>query len=70
MERLEKFYSISELVELLGVSASSIYRSINEGKLKRTKIGKLARFKHSDVEAYLQAVGNKPVYCPATGKTH
>lgn len=70
MEKLEKFYSINELAELLGISTSGIYRYINNGKLKRTKIGKLTRFKHSDVEAYLQAVGNNPTYCPATGETH
>ena len=51
---LEKMYSVKELIALGIGSSSSIYRWIDCGELKKTKIGKLVRFKASDVQAFLE----------------
>ena len=52
-QELEKMYSVKELIELGIGSSSSIYRWIDKGELKKTKVGKLVRFKLSDVQAFL-----------------
>lgn len=57
----EKMLTANELAQLWGVSVYTIHRLANQkGGLKGYKVGKLTRFKPSDVEAYLAANEIRP----------
>jgi len=48
-------YRISELVQLIGVSRSTIYRLIKENKFPRPlKIGKISLWAKEDIERWLK----------------
>lgn len=50
-----KYYSVNEIAEMLSFSRPTIYKIINEGKLKATRINKQLRIKHSDYIDYVAA---------------
>ena len=57
----EKLLTAKELAEQWGVSVYHIYRITNQKDgLKGYKVGRLIRYKPSDVEAYLAAQEIKP----------
>lgn len=57
----EKLLSANELAQLWGVSVYTIHRLANQRNgLKACKIGRLTRFRPSDVEAYLATNEIKP----------
>ncbi|HEX2920670.1 MAG TPA: helix-turn-helix domain-containing protein [Bacteroidales bacterium] len=48
-----KFYSINEVAEMLSFSRPTIYKIINEGKLKTIRINGQMRIKHIDLTDYI-----------------
>lgn len=53
---MKRFYSVKEVSEILGFSTNTVYKYLDEGKLKGRRIGK-GRFKipHEEIEPYLSA---------------
>jgi excisionase family DNA binding protein len=54
----DRYLTFKELMEALNVGRSSIYRRVADGTLPAPiQIGKLKRFKKSEVEAALERLG-------------
>jgi len=51
---IEKWYSIEEIAEHLGVSKDTIYRWISKKQMPATKIGRQWKFKLSEVESWVR----------------
>ena len=51
---MEKLYTVKEVTEIMNVHRYTIYRHIDEGLLKATKVGKSYRIKESDLKYYLK----------------
>lgn len=54
LEEEPKFYTVQQLAELLQVTKMTIYRLIQRGELPYYAIGRLMRFRQSDVEEFLK----------------
>lgn len=50
---MEQFYSVKQVQEILKVDRITIYRMLNDGRLKGIKIGQQWRFPHSEIERML-----------------
>jgi excisionase family DNA binding protein len=50
---MEEFYSVKQVQEILKVDRITIYRMLNDGRLKGIKIGQQWRFPHSEIERML-----------------
>jgi excisionase family DNA binding protein len=60
MTRIQKHYRIPEVMHLLGLSQSTIYRIVDEGRLKLVKVGKRASAVPADsLRAYMQGASEK-----------
>jgi type IV pilus assembly protein PilB len=63
----EEFLSLQEAAQFLFVSKSTLYRLLNQGKLRGMKAGKQWRFRKADLVAYMQrgpaalALANLPI---------
>lgn len=53
----ERWLSISEICKHLGVSNDTIYKWINKHSLPAYRIGRLWKFKKSQVDAWVEAGG-------------
>lgn len=51
----EKWSSLEEMAEHLGVSKDTIYRWITNNKMPAHKIGRLWKFKISEVDAWIKS---------------
>ena len=54
---MEKLYTIGEVAESLRVSKPSIYRLMSSGQLKSIKIGGRTLFKESEIERFIDSLG-------------
>jgi excisionase family DNA binding protein len=52
---IREFYTVSQLAELLQLTEMTIYRMINRGELPCYAIGRVKRFRHRDVEEFLDS---------------
>lgn len=52
-EAKPEFYTVSQLADLLQLTPMTIYRMVRRGELACHSIGRIKRFRHSDVEAFL-----------------
>lgn len=52
----EKFLTIKQVAELLGVTEPTLWRWNKEGILKRVKVGNKVRYKESDVKKVLEGM--------------
>ena len=52
-EKPKEFYSIKELAVYLNISQRTLLRIIERGELPYYVIGRVRRFRHADIEAYL-----------------
>ena len=52
---IEKWVGIKEIAEHLGISIVTIYRWVENGKIPCHKIGKLWKFKPSEVDAWVNS---------------
>ncbi len=48
-----KYYSINEVAEMLSFSRPTVYKTINDGKVKAIRINGQMRIKHSDLTEYI-----------------
>lgn len=51
---MQKMYSVKDIVELTGLSRRTIYRHMEEGRLKGIKIVGSWRFTEEQVQAYIK----------------
>jgi len=52
-----RWVSVAEVAEHLGVRRESVYRWVNEGKIPGSKIGRLWKFKLEQVDAWVETGG-------------
>ena len=57
---MERLLNINELAQMLGVEQSTIYAWTHQKTIPFIKIGKLVRFRLSDVESWLETKMVKP----------
>lgn len=55
----EKFYTIEQVAEMLQVVYLTVYRWIQDEKLKAVKAGKQYRIRQSDLDKFLEAKENE-----------
>ncbi len=60
MQQTEPWVSLDEIARYVGVSKDSIHRWIRQRKLPAHKVGRLWKFKVSQVDAWVQAGKAKP----------
>lgn len=51
---IEPWYSVDEISKYLGVSKESIYRWLEKGNIPAHKVGKLWKFKPSEVDQWVK----------------
>lgn len=54
---VERWYSLKEVMEHLGVSRDTIMKWIEQKNMPAAKIGRLWKFKISEVDAWIKANG-------------
>ena len=57
MESVERWLSVEEIAQHLGVSKETIYRWLERGKIPAHRIGRLWKFKISEVDGWVVAGG-------------
>ncbi len=57
MEQLERWLSVNEIGEHLGVSKETIYRWLDKQKIPAKRVGKLWKFKASEVDRWIENDG-------------
>ncbi len=50
----KEFLDIRDLSECLSIKKSTLYAMVENGELPHYKIGRLIRFKHNDVDAWME----------------
>ena len=51
---MQEYYTLKEVSEILSIKVKTLYKWVNEGKLKSVKIGgKLVRVKKEDLEEFI-----------------
>lgn len=50
-------YTVPEVARLLRVGANTVYREIQKGHLKASRVGRLIRVQSVDVQRYLDSKG-------------
>jgi excisionase family DNA binding protein len=58
-EQAEKWVSMKDITEHLGVSRDTVLTWINEKKMPAHKIGRLWKFQVSEVDAWVKSGGSK-----------
>ena len=53
-ERMGTMLSVEDVAKILNVSKKSVYKFVNQGKLKAYKIGVYFRFQIKDVEEFIR----------------
>ena len=53
----ERWLSVEEIAGHLGVSKESIYRWVEKGKIPAHKVGKLWKFKVTDIDEWVRTGG-------------
>ncbi len=57
MQRAEPWYSLEEIAKHLGVSKETIYRWLERGTIPAHRVGKLWKFKPSDIDQWVMNGG-------------
>lgn len=55
MGQFESWYSVQQIADHLGVSKETIYRWLEKGKIPSHRIGKLWKFKPSEVDKWIKS---------------
>lgn len=58
---MERMLTTGEVATLLGVTEQTVRGHVRSGRLVAVQIGRVLRFRPSDVEAYLEACTVRPV---------
>lgn len=56
-QTVERWYSMNEIAEHLGVSRDTVLNWINDKKMPAHKVGRLWKFKVSEVDEWIKAGG-------------
>ena len=59
---MEGFYSVAEFLRIYSMRRTSLYRAVNAGQIRITKIGRSSRIAKADAEAWanrLPTIGGK-----------
>ena len=74
-----KFYSLEEVADLLGVTYQLIYKLVRNGEMPALRVGKMYRITGDDLEAYLNKSRVKsgedsgmpePIVCSVCGRSY
>ena len=57
MEQPERWLSVVEIAEHLGISKETVYRWLDKGKIPSSKVGKQWKFKISEVDEWVKSGG-------------
>lgn len=57
MNQPEKWLSVAEIAEHLGISKETVYRWLDKGKIPAHKVGKQWKFKVSEVDSWVRDGG-------------
>ncbi|NUM58474.1 MAG: helix-turn-helix domain-containing protein [Bdellovibrionaceae bacterium] len=55
MSTTEKWLSVEEIAQHLGISKETVYRWLEKEKIPAHRVGKLWKFKASEVDAWVQS---------------
>lgn len=55
---LDSLFTLKEVLELLKVSRSTLYKFMEKGEIKGIKIGKVWRFRKEDIESFITRKAN------------
>ena len=55
----ERLLDVKEVGELLSINPFSVYRMALKGQLKSVKLGKLRRFRESDIQVFIEKLSDK-----------
>ncbi len=58
----ERWLSVEEIAQHLGVSKETIYRWAEKGRMPASKVGRQWKFKASEVDAWVKKGGAKEKY--------
>jgi len=50
----KRLLTVKEACEYLGISKTTLYKLIKEGKLKPVKLGKITRFEKEDIDRLIK----------------
>lgn len=70
MKSIEPWYSVEEIARHLGVSKETIYRWIEKRKIPVHRMGKLWKFKPSEVDSWIQNGGAEEVPAQTNRRTN
>lgn len=59
MQQIEPWFSVEEIAGHLGVSKETIYRWLEKGQIPAHRLGKLWKFKPSEVDEWITDGGGK-----------
>ena len=57
MDQPERWLSVVEIAEHLGISKETVYRWLEKGKIPAHKVGKQWKFKVSEVDSWVKSGG-------------
>ena len=57
MQELKPWFSVEEIAKHLGISKETTYRWIEKGKIPAHRVGKLWKFKASEVDDWVKSGG-------------
>jgi len=55
-EKQNQFMTVRDLAEKLAIAPMTVYRLINQGKIRTVRIGRVIRFDPADIAAFLESV--------------
>ena len=60
-EDLKEFFTIDEVSEYLGIKKSSLYSKVERKEIPYYKVGRLVRFKKSDIDPWMEKFKSEPL---------
>jgi len=57
---MDRFLTLDEAAEILGVDYKTVYRLVRSGSLPAGKIGRVYRIKRADLDAYFESTKTQP----------
>lgn len=61
MQTVEPWYSVEQIAQHLGISKETIYRWLEKGKIPAHRIGKLWKFKPTEVDGWVMSGSAKDI---------
>ncbi len=58
---MKEFLTIDELSEYLGIKKSSLYAKVERKEIPYYKVGRLVRFKKSDIDPWMEKFKSEPL---------